>query len=118
VKQQKLTVDSNGEDLVQDEAVGANEAGNLSKTVNLGVVVLNEVALVGVGLNKLNIEVVHLGDDHETVGTGVTRESIELSERHDCDLWVVWDDLVFLVVVVCKGRKFELNAEHYSGSQT
>jgi len=80
----RLTVDGDGENLRQNEAVGTDKGRNLSKTVGLGGVVLRISALCGVGLDKLNVEVVHLRDDAETVGTGVTRESIELSERHDC----------------------------------
>lgn len=104
-----LTVDSDGNALGEDEAVGALEGGNLAELVELQV--LGRHTLGGLSLNELDVEAVLLRDGQERGGTRVTllgacqnlvswkvcrsetvterrtyRVTVKLSERHDCDV--------------------------------
>ena len=63
-----LTVDSNGDDLVEGEAIRTNESGDLSNRVDLGVL-LRGAARASV--LKSNIKTVLLGDDQEDSGPWV-----------------------------------------------
>lgn len=108
-----LTVDSDGNGLRENEAVGALEGGDLAELVELQVLLRD--ALGGLGGDELDIEAVLLGDGEERGGARVTLRglsvpvvgcaayvepgraqlrrrwrrathavAVDLSERHDC----------------------------------
>jgi hypothetical protein len=65
-----LTVDSDGDALAEHEAVSALEGRDLSKLVELQVVLRD--TLGGLGLDELNVEAILLRDGQERGGTRVT----------------------------------------------
>jgi hypothetical protein len=65
-----LTVDSDGDALGEHKAVSALEGGDLSKLVELQVVLRD--TLGGLGLDELNVEAILLRDGQERGGTRVT----------------------------------------------
>jgi hypothetical protein len=65
----RLTVDGDGHDFAQDIAVAPLEGGNAAQLVELAVVIAD--ALARVSLDKLDIEVVGLGDDEEGLGARI-----------------------------------------------
>jgi hypothetical protein len=67
------TVDSDGDNLREGEAVSALESGDLAQRLNLGVGIgLVEVgSRVGLGLNKLELEIVVLSSNEDRDSAGV-----------------------------------------------
>ena len=71
-----LTVDSDGNGLREDEAVGALEGGDLAELVELQVVLRD--ALGGLGGDELDIEAVLLGHGEEGGGARVTLRGLSV----------------------------------------
>jgi hypothetical protein len=68
-KKKRLTVHGNGNALGQDVAVGALKGGDLAELVELQI--LGRDALLGGRLNRLDVEIVLLGDSEQSRGARV-----------------------------------------------
>jgi hypothetical protein len=65
------TVDGNGDNLGQSEAIGTLEGGDLAKGLDLEVLGAGVNSRVGLGFDQLQVEVVVLGSDQDGDGTTV-----------------------------------------------
>lgn len=63
----KRTINSNGNSLVQNEAIGTDKGGNLAQGVDLEVFGI----LVGLSVHQLDIQAVGLGHDEDRDGTRI-----------------------------------------------
>ena len=72
-----LTVDSDGNGLRENEAVGALEGGDLAELVELQVLLRD--TLGGLGGDELDIEAVLLGDGEERGGARVTLRGLSVA---------------------------------------
>lgn len=77
----RLTVDGNGNDLVEDVAIAALEGRDLCERVEF-LVVVAQATLERVGVDQLDVEVVRFGDSLEDGGARVT-----LPSRTQCQSW-------------------------------
>ena len=79
------TVDSNGDDLGQGEAIGTLESGDLAKGRDLAVLStrVERGSIVGLGLDQLQLEVVVLGSDQDGEGATVVLRRVRRSYKEE-----------------------------------
>jgi hypothetical protein len=80
----QLTVDGNGDRLGEGEVVGADKGRDEAKLVDELVVIGD--TLGGLGVDKLDVEVVDVGHGLDGNGAGVTLERV--SAMHSCGVVV------------------------------
>jgi len=79
------TVDGDGEDLREDEAISTNECGNASELVDLAVVGRDTSARVG--LDEFDVELVGLGHGQETDSARVAlKKEVLVNEEGFCQM--------------------------------
>lgn len=77
---QQRTIDGNGDDLGEVEAVGALEGRDLAKGLDLAVL-SGSVGRVGLSLNQLQVQAVVLGSDQDGDGTTVFLKGVRRDRR-------------------------------------